>query len=310
MRANRGSKAMAGAYGRNLGTKYGAEEAPSLVTRSLHSTEIAVTEICVHRPPGRLSDPIPRVDAYMVSLMLSDLPNNAYWEEGRQVSAYSLRADEVTIHDLKREPLAVIDKSFHSLLFYIPFAALNALADQANVPRISELRYKPGVGVFDETIKHIGLSLLPALRTPDRVSRLFTDHMTLALAAHCAQTYGGMQIVSRPLKGGLAPWQEKRSKEMLAGDLTGATPLHEIAGACGLSVSHFSRAFHKSTGLAPHAWLLQVRVDSAKAMLRSGDASLATIARACGFADQSHFARVFTSRVGLSPGAWRKAVLG
>jgi AraC family transcriptional regulator len=309
MRANRGSETMAGAYGRNLGTKYGAEEAPSLVTRSLHSTEIAVTEICVHRPPGRLSDPIPRVDAYMVSLMLSDLPNNAYWEEGRQVSAYSLRADEVTIHDLRREPLAVIDKSFHSLLFYIPFAALNALADQANVPRISELRYEPGVGVFDGTIKHIGLSLLPALRTPDRVSRLFTDHMTLALAAHCAQTYGGMQIVSRPLKGGLAPWQEKRSKEMLAGDLSGATPLHEIAGACGLSVSHFSRAFHKSTGLAPHAWLLQARVESAKAMLRSGDASLSAIARACGFADQSHFARVFTSRVGLSPGAWRKVLL-
>jgi AraC family transcriptional regulator len=309
MRANQGSEAMAGAYGRNLGTKFGAEDAPSIVTRSLHSTAIAVTELRVDRPLGRLSDPIPRADAYMISLMLRDLPNNAYWEEGRQVSAYSLRAGEVTIHDLRREPLALIDKPVHSLLLYIPSAALNALADQANVPRISELRHKPGVGVFDETIKHIGLSLLPALRAPDRVSRLFTDHVTLALAAHCAQTYGGMQIVSRPLKGGLAPWQEKRSKEMLAGDLTGATPLHEIAGACGLSVSHFSRAFHKSTGLAPHAWLLQVRVDSAKAMLRSGDASLSTIAWACGFADQSHFARVFTSRVGLSPGAWRKVLL-
>jgi AraC-like DNA-binding protein len=310
MRANQGSEAMADVYGQTLGTKFGAEEAPSIVTRSLRSTEIAVTEICVHRPPGRLSDPIPPVDAYMISLMLSDLPNNAYWEDGRQVSAYSLRAGEVTIHDLRREPLAVIDKPIHSLLCYIPSAALNALADQANVPRISELRYKPGLGLLDETIKHIGLSLLPALRTPDRVSRLFTDHVTLALAAHCAQIYGGMQIVSKPLKGGLAPWQEKRSKEMLAGDLTGATPLHEIAGACGLSVSHFSRAFHKSTGLAPHAWLLQARVESAKAMLRSGDPSLSTIARACGFADQSHFARVFTHRVGLSPGAWRKAVLG
>jgi AraC family transcriptional regulator len=310
MRANQGSEAMAGAYGRNLGTKFGAEDAPSIVTRSLHSTAIAVTELRVDRPLGRLSDPIPRADAYMISLMLRDLPNNAYWEEGRQVSAYSLRAGEVTIHDLRREPLALIDKPVHSLLLYIPSAALNALADQANVPRISELRHKPGVGVFDETIKHIGLSLLPALRAPDRVSRLFTDHVTLALAAHCAQTYGGMQIVSRPLKGGLAPWQEKRSKEMLAGDLTGATPLHEIAGACCLSVSHFSRAFHKSTGLAPHAWLLQARVESAQAMLRSGDASLATIARACGFADQSHLARVFTRRVGLSPGAWRKAVLG
>jgi AraC family transcriptional regulator len=309
MRANQSSEALADAYGRNLGTKYGAEDAPAIVTRSLHSTEIAVTEICVHRPSGRLSDPIPRVDAYMICLMLRDIPNNAYWEDGRQVSAYSLRAGEVTIHDLKREPLAVIDKPIHSLLCYMPSAALNALADQANVPRISELRYKPGVGVFDETIRHIGLSLLPALQTPDQVSRLFTDHTTLALAAHCAQTYGGMQTLSRPLKGGLAPWQEKRSKEMLAGDLTGATPLHEIAQACGLSVSHFSRAFHKSTGLAPHAWLLQARVESAKAMLRSGDASLSAIARACGFADQSHFARVFTSRVGLSPGAWRKVLL-
>jgi AraC family transcriptional regulator len=310
MRANQGSEAMAGVYGRNLGTKYGAEDAPSIVTRSLHSTEIAVTEICVHRPPGRLSDPIPRVDAYMICLMLRDIPNNAYWEDGRQVSAYSLRAGEVTIHDLKRQPLAVIDKPIHSLLCYIPSAALNALADQANVPRISELRYKPGVGVFDETIRHIGLSLLPALQTPDQVSRLFTDYMTLALSAHCAQTYGGMQTVSGPLRGGLAPWQEKRSKEMLAGDLTGATPLHEIAGVCGLSVSHFSRAFHKSTGLAPHAWLLQARVESAKAMLRRGDASLSAVARASGFADQSHFTRVFTRRVGLSPGAWRKAVLG
>ena len=310
MRANRGSGALADAYGRNLGTKYGAEDAPAIVTRSLHSTEIAVTEICVHRPSGRLSDPIPRVDAYMICLMLRDIPNNAYWEDGRQVSAYSLQAGEVTIHDLKREPLAVIDQPIHSLLCYIPSAALNMLADQANVPRISELRYKPGVGVFDETIRHIGLSLLPALQTPDQVSPLFTDHMTLALAAHCAQTYGGMQTLSERLKGGLAPWQEKRSKEMLAGNLSGATPLHEIAKACGLSVSHFSRAFHKSTGLAPHAWLLQARVESAKAMLRSGHASLSAIARACGFADQSHFARVFTSWVGLSPGAWRKVLLG
>src|ERR1700730_6105763 len=310
MRANQGSEAVTGAYGRSLGTKYGAEDAPSIVTRSLHATEIAVTEICVHRPPGRLSDPIPLVDAYMICLMLRDIPNNSYWEEGRQVSAYSLRAGEVTIHDLRRKPLALIDKPIHSLLCYIPSAALNALADEANVPRITELRYKPGVGVIDETIKHIGLSLRPALRTPDQVSRLFTDHVTLALATHCAQTYGGMQTVSRPLKGGLAPWQEKRSKEMLAGDLTGATPLHAIAGACGLSVSHFSRAFHKSTGLAPHAWLLQVRVEAAKGMLRSGDAPLSTIAGACGFADQSHFTRAFTSRVGLSPGAWRKAFLG
>ena len=59
MSANQGSEAMSGAYGRNLGTKYGAEDAPAIVTRSLHSTEIAVTELRVNRPLGRLSEPPP-----------------------------------------------------------------------------------------------------------------------------------------------------------------------------------------------------------------------------------------------------------
>jgi AraC family transcriptional regulator len=310
MRANLNSPATKGVYGPNLGGNFGAEDAPFIVTRTLRPGEIAVTEVCVDRPLGRLSDPIPREDAYMICLLLRDLPSNSYWEDGREVSVVSLRAGEITIHDLRREPLALMDKPIHSLLCYLPHAALNALADQANVPRISELRYTPGAGVFDETIRHIGLSLLPALRTPERVSRLFTDHVTLALAAHAAQTYGGMQPVSRPLKGGLAPCQEKRSKEMMAGDLTGATPLRAIADACGLSVGHFSRAFRTSTGLAPHAWLLQARVEAAKALLRKPDASLSKIARECGFADQSHFSRVFAQRVGLSPGAWRKTVLG
>jgi hypothetical protein len=90
---------------------------------------------------------------------------------------------EITIHDLRREPRALMDKPIHSLLCYLPCAAMHALADQANVPRISELHCKPDVGILDETIRSIGVSLLPALRTPDHISRLFTDYVTLALAA-------------------------------------------------------------------------------------------------------------------------------
>ena len=296
----------AGAYGRRLSEHFGVDDAPFTVTRTLQRAEIAVTEVRIDRPLGGLSDPIPYEDAYSMSLVLRDLPNNSYWEEGREFSQRTIRAGECLIHDLRRSPRVLVDKPMHSLLLYLPRTALDALADDANVPRIEALQYDPGVGVADETVKNIGLSLLPAVRAPDEVSRLFTDHLTLALGAHIAQTYGGMQAHSRPLQGGLAPWQEKRSKEMLAGDLTGATPLHEIALACGLSVSHFSRAFRRSTGLAPHAWLLHVRVEAAKVMLRQREASLSMIALACGFADQSHFTRVFTRRVGLSPGAWRK----
>ncbi|THD79303.1 MAG: AraC family transcriptional regulator [Phenylobacterium sp.] len=295
-----------GAYGRRLGERFGVDDAPCIVTRTLQPAEIALTEVRVDRPLGGLSAPIPYEDAFSISLVLRDLPDSSYWQDGREVGRHTIHAGEFRLHDFRRSPMVRVDKPMHSLFLYLPRTALDALADDANVPRIADLRYEPGVGVADETVKNIGLSLLPAIGAPDKVSRLFTDHLTLALGAHVAQTYGGMQAHSRPIQGGLAPWQEKRSKDMLAGDFTGATPLADIAKACGLSVSHFSRAFRRSTGLAPHAWLQHVRVEAAKEMLRGREASLSMIALACGFADQSHFTRVFTRRVGLSPGAWRK----
>ena len=305
-----GLPATTGLYGPSFGRKFGANDAPFIKTRTLQGAELAVTELRVTQPLGRLSDPMPRVDAYTICLMLYELPHNAYWEDGRQVSDISLRAGEMTIQDLKREPLAMMDKKIHSLIWYLPRSILNAVADQADAPRISELHYKPGVGTFDKTIEHIGLTLLPALRIPERVNRLFTDYVMSAFAVYAAQTYGGMLTTSKPLKGGLAPWQERRAKELIASDLSGATPLRDVATACGLSVSQFSRAFRKSTGLPPHAWLLDARVESAKAMLRRRDMLLPAIALSCGFADRSHLTRVFTRRVGLSPGAWRKQALG
>ena len=98
MSANAGSQAT-DVYGRNLGEKFGAQDAPFVLTRSLQCPELAVTEVYVNQPLGRLSDPIPRVDAYMICLMLRDLPRNLYWEEGRQVSAFSLKAGSITLEE-------------------------------------------------------------------------------------------------------------------------------------------------------------------------------------------------------------------
>src|SRR6185312_515960 len=162
MTASLATKTPAHTHGRDLGVNFGADEAPCIVTRSLHSAEIAVTELRVDQPLGRLSDPIPREDGYMLCLMLREIPNNVYFEEGRQVSAFSLPAGVTTIHDLKRDPLAVMDKPIHSLLWYLSRATLDALADQANAPRVDELRYQPGVAVNDETIRQISLAVLPA----------------------------------------------------------------------------------------------------------------------------------------------------
>jgi AraC-like DNA-binding protein len=73
----------------------------------------------------------------------------------------------------------------------------------------------------------------------------------------------------------------------------------DLAAECRLSPSHFARA---STGTPPHKWLLNRRIDRAKALLLGGGDALSQIALACGFVDQSHFTRVFARSEGLSPG--------
>lgn len=128
---------------------------------------------------------------------------------------------------------------------------------------------------------------------------------------HLAHTYGGLRAAAQPgTRGGLAPWQERRAKEMMSANLDGEVPLARLAAECGLSVRHFSRAFRQSTGVPPHRWLLKRRVELAKSLLLSPAASLAEVGRACGFADQSHFTRVFSATTGASPGAWRRRGAG
>ena len=211
-------------------------------------------------------------------------------------------------YDLKRNPVILLDKPRHTLLFYLPRTALNAIADNANAPRIGDLNYKPGAGISDATILSLGSTILPALSRPDQANRLFVEHVMMAVGAHVAQTYGGMRPVSRPARGGLASWQEGRAKEILSANLNGDMPLKDVARECRLSVSHFSRAFRRTIGVAPHHWLLTRRIEVAKEKLRDTRLPLSDVALACGFADQSHLTRVFTGMVGVSPGAWRRAL--
>jgi AraC family transcriptional regulator len=114
--------------------------------------------------------------------------------------------------------------------------------------------------------------------------------------------------MSRPARGGLAPWQERRAREILHANIKRGVALKEVARECGLSVSYFSHAFRRTLGVAPHKWLIEQRVVLSKEKLRDDGLSLSDVAAECGFSDQSHLTRAFRQTVGVSPGAWRRAL--
>ncbi|KAB0551267.1 helix-turn-helix transcriptional regulator [Pseudomonas argentinensis] len=106
--------------------------------------------------------------------------------------------------------------------------------------------------------------------------------------------------------GKLAAWQEAIAKQLMLANLDAGISVAEVAEACALSRSHFTRKFKESTCLTPHVWLRQQRVDKAMALLRHSPLSLTQIAMECGFFDQAHFCRVFARSQGMSPLAWKR----
>lgn len=189
---------------------------------------------------------------------------------------------------------------------HLPRKALDAIAYEAAAPRVGDLRHEPGHSVDDPVVRHLLGAVLAAIPKPHEASSLFLDHLALALIAHVAQRYGGMCANTALPRGGLAPWQERRVKELMSATLMQEVPLSRLADECGLSIRHFTRAFRQSTGVSPHRWLLKYRVEHARGLLSNRGLSLSEIALACGYADQSHFTRAFTAMVGVSPGAWRR----
>lgn len=80
--------------------------------------------------------------------------------------------------------------------------------------------------------------------------------------------------------------------------------LDELARACGVDRFRLSRAFKAAFGIAPHGYLIQLRLVRARRLLALGTAP-ADVASDLGFSDQSHLGRWFRRANGLTPGAYR-----
>lgn len=97
------------------------------------------------------------------------------------------------------------------------------------------------------------------------------------------------------------------ARERIDDDPTASHPLAELASLAGMGRYQFLRGFATMTGLTPHRYVVQRRLELARGLIRTG-AELADAAAAAGFADQSHLHRLFVARYGMTPGAYAGAL--
>jgi AraC family transcriptional regulator len=187
---------------------------------------------------------------------------------------------------------------------YLPHRTLERVAGEADMSAPDELLERTGHP--DPITSRLLISASDAIQGSAALDALFRHQLNDLLATRLLAAHAGAPAVFQPALGGLTPTALRRAIERLHSDDDTDVSLAALASDAGLSRFHFCRAFKESTGLSPHAWLRQHRLEQAMKMLRDTDDSVVSIAAALGYSSQTAFAAAFRKLTGETPSDWRR----
>lgn len=165
----------------------------------------------------------------------------------------------------------------------------------------------PRFATIDPLMEQLALAILAALRDGSTQDRLYVETMAQMMAVHLARRHSTRSRPERIVAGdGLSRQRIRRLLEYIEANLGGDLSLEAMATEVDMSPFYLSRVFKASLGQSPHRYVLERRVERAKAMLRDSDAPVADVALAAGFSSQSHLSNWFHRLVGTSPAAYRR----
>ena len=159
--------------------------------------------------------------------------------------------------------------------------------------------------VRDPHIFHIGLSLLQELDDARLGSKAYVDLLAAQLAMHLLRRHSVNDGSARSYRGGIPRYKLRRVIDYIRDNLGADLKIAEIAQQVNMSPSHFTRQFKLATGLAPHQYIMQKRIEAAKKSLSETEIPIAQIALEIGFQSQSRFTTLFRQLTGTTPRAYR-----
>lgn len=156
----------------------------------------------------------------------------------------------------------------------------------------------------DRALERYAAILHQELGAPSHSAQaLIIESLSSAIVAHLLRSYDPNQPRPRATTPTLEPNAVALVSSYIDEHIGANIRLDDLSKLSGISRFQFSRAFKTSTGLSPMAFVERARLNHATDLIRRGDLSLAEIAAAVGFSDQSHFTRRFLRHTGVTPGA-------
>ena len=153
----------------------------------------------------------------------------------------------------------------------------------------------------DPVVYQIVLALKTELETSPLNNRFYAESAATFLSAHLIKHYTTRKPVFPEHTKGLSPYKLRRVIDYIQAHLAKDLSLEIIATEIDMSRYYFCRLFKQSMGITPYQYLIQCRIERAKLLLLQEKLSIADVALAVGFANQSNFTKHFKRLVGLTP---------
>jgi AraC family transcriptional regulator len=159
--------------------------------------------------------------------------------------------------------------------------------------------------VTDDRLTHLLFALDAERARGYSTGKLFVDSIETALANILLTSFNTFTPRSIPGKGGMARHVLRRVVEFMHANMDKQIDLKDLADCAGLSLSHFSLQFRASTNQSPHQYMLRLRIERSKELLKDFRLSVLDVGLEVGFRNQQHFATVFRNSVGVPPSVYR-----
>jgi AraC family transcriptional regulator len=160
----------------------------------------------------------------------------------------------------------------------------------------------------DATLWHTALKLKMLVESLALEDRLYFETLGTLLVHELVRFSRGTRCIQPPVRGGLAPWQQRIVTEYIEEHVNESISLATLAHLVRLSPWHFSRAFKQSFAMPPHRYQTNRRMEHAKLLLTGREDSIMEIALTIGFSSPNAFATAFRKVTGLAPTEYRRSL--
>jgi AraC family transcriptional regulator len=167
----------------------------------------------------------------------------------------------------------------------------------------------PRFNLKDNQLAHILHGLQAVAADGPAGDALVGELLVNAACVRLATRYAVSRLKSAPRRGGMPAARLKRVLEYINANLGKNLTLFELASVANMSLYYFAVLFRQSTGLSPHKYLLNRRIERSKLLLCDPERSVLDVGLQVGFEHQNNFARAFRRVVGVSPTEYRRDYL-